>query len=134
MPFEQLQPMRDRFRAGGIPIFVEVDHVRSNETAIVPAAIVSRFNLPAHWYRIDVCLDEQFDEATRLFQDPGYSVQSPVDVEAFEKQMEELGANRPVSLRPSDKTLNVVVGAAIVAIVLLGALFLLATSPSFGSH
>jgi len=125
---EQLQAIQDRFRASGIPIFVETDQVRTNEAAIVPAAIVSRFNLAPSWYRINVCLDEQFDEAMRLFRDPNYQVRSPVDVEAFERKMDQLGANRPVKLRPSDKTLNWLVGAVILGIALCFAIVALTSS------
>jgi len=116
--FEHLQDIEDRFRAGGIPIYVRPDLVRSNEAAIVPAAIVSRHNLPAHWYRIDVCLDEQHEEAELLFANPDYEVRNRVDVDAFEETMNRLGANRPVSMRPPDRALNWLIGAILLAIVL----------------
>jgi len=116
--FEQLHEIEDRFRAGGIPIYVEEDQVRSNEAAIVPVAIVSRFNLPAPWYRISVCLEEQFEEAKQLLADSNYEVRAPVDVEEFEKRMKELGANRPVALRPSARALNWLVGMILLGIAI----------------
>ncbi len=71
------------------------------------------------WYRINICLDEQIEEAKRLFNDANYKVKAPVDIAEFEATMDKLGANRNFEWRLSNTSLNWIVGIVILGFVLL---------------
>jgi hypothetical protein len=107
--------IKARFRASGIPIFVEPDYAARDTMSVGPASTYRNATTPPESFRVYVCLEQQREEAKRLFHDARYKVKAPVDVEQFEATMERLGANRkfewPISL-------NWIVGIVAVAAVL----------------
>jgi hypothetical protein len=109
--------IQERFRAGGIPVFLEPDYSRVDMVTGIATVFRNATTGPA-WYRVYVCLDDQLQEAKRLLSDANYKVTKPVDVAKFEATMDRLGANRKVGWRLSDKNLNWIVGIIVVAFVL----------------
>jgi hypothetical protein len=114
--FEDLSEIEERFRAGGIPIYVEPDYSQRDKLAIGYASAYTSATSPTEWYRINISLDEQFDEAKLLFVDSKYKVKAPVDIDEFEDKLKKL-AVQEVSLINPDNYLNRI--AIIVFVVLL---------------
>ena len=105
-PVELTQAM-ELLEEKGIPVFIS-----SEETyRLRPSRVLYKKGL---W----VCLEEQFSDAAKLLKNPNHEVAKPVDVEAFNRSLEEaqkeplrgLWLNR-------DKILNVVLSVVVVAIV-----------------
>jgi hypothetical protein len=114
----ELTELKARFRASGIPVYVEPDYSVRDTMASGSADTYRSATSPHDWYRINICLDEQLDEAKHLFEDANYEVKAPVDVAKFETTMDGLGANREVEWKLSDKDLN-----RIFEIILVGFVF-----------
>jgi hypothetical protein len=116
--FSEIDEIKERFRVGGIPIFVAPDFtLKAND---IPGLGASQQHAAgrSNWYSVSVCLDEQFEEGKRLFNDPNYTVMSPVDVAEFEAEMDKLGANREVELNLADNGLFWIVAAVILGLVI----------------
>src|SRR5690349_1533487 len=107
--------IKARFRAGGIPIFLEPDYGTRDQPTVGRASAYRNATTPPEWYRVYVCLEQQKEEAKRLFHDARYKVKAPVDVDEFEATMEKLGANRKFEWPES---LNWIVGIVAIASVL----------------
>ena len=102
---EDIQEIEGRFRASGIPIYTDPDYSqRDGFVSGIGSSYSNATRLP-DWYRINVCLDEQFEEAKLLFENPSYTVKWPVDVAQFEATMNELSTQeiRPLN---SENILN----------------------------
>lgn len=96
----EIDEIKDRFRAGGIPVFIVPDYsVKAGEIAGIGASL-EHANGQTNWYSVSICLDDQFAEGQRLLDDANYHVIAPVDVEKFEATMNKLGANRDVEWFP----------------------------------
>ncbi len=113
----EIDEIKERFRAGGIPVFIAPDYTIENGGGYG----VASNNLAGliKWYSIKICLDDQIEEAKHLFNDANYKVMAPVDVDKFESTMGNLGANRDFEWRLSDKSLTWIIGLVILGFVLL---------------
>jgi hypothetical protein len=114
---EEMDEIKERFRTGGIPVYIAPDYSISDGIGGIG---VSRSNADGRprWYKINICLDHQLEEGKRLFDDANYKVMAPVDVVKFEATMDKLGANRDVEWRLSNTSLNWLVGIVILGLVL----------------
>ncbi len=56
---------------------------------------------------VRVCLDEQYEEATKLLADPDYRVDAPVDVKAFDRALKRAGWNGKATKRFNRPPLSV---------------------------
>jgi hypothetical protein len=128
IPADQVQELEDRFRAAGIPLYFESDYSRRRHNVLPTGSLYSADASVPNWYRVHVCLDEQTEEAKRLFEDPTYKVKAPIDIEKFEAKMAKLGADPELAWRVPDATLNWIVGGAIVAIVVGLAVYAITSS------
>ena len=110
--------IKERFRVGGIPIFVAPDFVLKRND--IPGIGASQQHAAgrSNWYSVSICLDEQLEEGKRLFNDPNYIVISPVDVAEFEAEMDKLGANREVELNLADSGPFWIVVAVVLGFVI----------------
>lgn len=115
----KIDEIKARFRAGGIPVFIVPDYSITEGTIGGIGTSFRNINDDPEWYRLNICLDDQLEEAKRLFEDSNYKVTAPVDVEKFEATMDKLGANRKVEWRMPEISLNWIVGIAILGIALL---------------
>lgn len=106
---DDLALIEDRFRSGGIPIYIEPDF-SSKESVGAYNGVISQ---PTR-YRINICLDEQLEDAKHLFADPNYKVKEPVDVSEFERAMEQLGATRDSNQFMPIKGLYWIVGIILI--------------------
>jgi hypothetical protein len=120
--FEQSAELRDRFRGAGIPILLEPDYARKGQIALGAPNRAEPDRV-----RVHVCIEEQIDEARRLFADPDYVVQHPVDIEEFDAAMERVGAGPDLERSLPDMTMNWIVGGMLLALVIGGAIYLLAS-------
>ncbi|BCM25369.1 hypothetical protein [Methyloradius palustris] len=100
--------LKDRFKAGGIPIFVDVDYSLRDVSANGTPGIYRSASSPPSFFRINVCLDEQFEEAKLLLNDPGYQVKHPVDIASFDAEMKKLGANKVPDIKIPVNYLNLI--------------------------
>lgn len=114
---EAINEIKERFRVGGIPIFVVPDYgLRQNDIAGIGAS-QRHANGQASWYAVNICLDEQFEDGRSLLDDPNYKVAAPVDVAQFEATMDKLGANQSFEWF-SDKTLAWIAWVIVAGVVL----------------
>jgi hypothetical protein len=114
---EELDEIRQRFRAGGIPIYLEPDYARDDIVAGVATAFRNATTGPQR-YRLYVCIETQLEEAKHLLANKHYKVRAPVDVAKFEATMEKLGANRKMEWRLTTRAMNWMVAVVVVAFLL----------------
>ena len=128
IPGDQVQELDDRFRAAGIPLYFEPDYSRRRHDVLPTGSLHSTEASVPDWYLAYVCLEEQTKEAKRLFEDPTYKVETPIDVQKFEAKMAKLGADVGLAWRVPDPMLNWIVGGAIAAVVIGLAIYAMASS------
>jgi len=128
IPADQVQELDDRFRAAGIPLYFEPDYSRRRHDVLPTGSLYSTEASVPDWCLAHVCLEEQAEEAKRLFDDPTYKVKAPIDVQKFEAKMAKLGADAGLAWRVPDATLNWIVSGAIAAVVIGLAIFAITSS------
>ena len=103
----QLHVLKELLEANGIPALINGENTAR---AITPFLMTE----PSLW----VYLDEQFDEALKLVDDPDYEVVNKVDMNEFYEVADNV-ANHPASLNATLVYLAMTMGLVLLGLVVL---------------
>lgn len=99
-----------RLQEGGIPVTEPPKHSDLPGYRVGP-----RFRTICIW------LDEHYDDAIKLLQDPNHVIKNPITPEEFEKLAEQVDAEHAESVdKAHEKIINWLVGVGIASVVAFG--------------
>jgi hypothetical protein len=127
---EDAEAIRSSLENKGIPIYIVNSSLRGpyplraqwlhdDQGNSFPEGIARRYDV---W----VCLERQFEDARVLLQNPYHVVTEPVDVAHYHAALDEAQKQQPWSVfAPSTRTLNLLSGALVIAILIVATVAIL---------